>query len=157
MTLNEVMKETADAIREKTGKSELIAPVDFAEEIKSISVGGGESGGSTIEYLDMTNVAPEPWMSFLLTMSLFVKQQITPPSGVPTNSVLPIFLSYSMQGNLLGVNQFAIDFKATIVLGADGNVMTATVADFLIQQGATQEKLDAIPRITKEQFYDLNA
>lgn len=41
MTLNEVMKETADAIREKTGKSELIAPVDFAEEIKSISAGGG--------------------------------------------------------------------------------------------------------------------
>ena len=40
MTLNEVMKETADAIREKTGKSELIAPVNFAEEIKSISAGG---------------------------------------------------------------------------------------------------------------------
>jgi hypothetical protein len=41
MTLNEVMKDTADAIREKTGKSELIAPVDFASEIKGISVGGG--------------------------------------------------------------------------------------------------------------------
>ena len=40
MTLNEVMVDIADAIREKTGKSDPIAPVDFATEIKSISVGG---------------------------------------------------------------------------------------------------------------------
>jgi hypothetical protein len=45
-TLNEVMKDTADAIREKTGKSELIAPVDFAEEIKGITAGGGSGGGN---------------------------------------------------------------------------------------------------------------
>lgn len=44
MTLNEVMKDTADAIREKTGKSELIKPVDFAEEIKGITAGGGDDG-----------------------------------------------------------------------------------------------------------------
>lgn len=40
-TLNEVMKNTADAIREKKGTTELIAPVDFAEEIKGITSGGG--------------------------------------------------------------------------------------------------------------------
>lgn len=44
MILNEVMKDTADAIREKTGKSEKIAPVNFATEIKGITSGGGESG-----------------------------------------------------------------------------------------------------------------
>lgn len=47
MTLNEVMKDTADAIREKTGKSDLIAPVNFAEEIKGITAGG--SGSSDLE------------------------------------------------------------------------------------------------------------
>ena len=41
MTLNEVMKETADAIREKKGTTYLIAPVDFATEIKGITAGGG--------------------------------------------------------------------------------------------------------------------
>lgn len=155
--LNETMNEIADAIREKTGKSELIKPIDFATEIKSISAGGGGESASTIEYLDMATVSPEPWMSFLLTMSLFVKQHISPQGGTPIDAVLPIFLSYSMQGDLLGVNQFAIDFNAPLVLGSGGEVVTATVADFLIQQGATQEKLDALPRITKEQFYDLNA
>ena len=49
-TLNDVMKETADAIREKTGKSELIAPVNFAEEIKSISVGGSAEGVTYYRY-----------------------------------------------------------------------------------------------------------
>jgi surface protein len=42
MELNEIMKNTADAIREKTGKSDLIAPVDFANEIKSISAGSAK-------------------------------------------------------------------------------------------------------------------
>lgn len=42
MTLNETMNEIADAIREKTGKSELIKPVDFATEIKGITAGGCE-------------------------------------------------------------------------------------------------------------------
>jgi hypothetical protein len=55
-TLNEVMKDTADAIREKTGKSDLIAPVDFASEIKGITAGGGDapSGGSNWKYWDFT-------------------------------------------------------------------------------------------------------
>ena len=39
MILNETMNEIADAIREKTGKSELIKPIDFATEIKGISAG----------------------------------------------------------------------------------------------------------------------
>ena len=38
--LNEVMKNTADAIREKTGTNELMAPMDFAEKIKGIIAGG---------------------------------------------------------------------------------------------------------------------
>jgi hypothetical protein len=46
MTLNEIMKNTADAIREKKGTTELIAPVDFANEIKGIS---GGSGGGELE------------------------------------------------------------------------------------------------------------
>lgn len=39
MILNETVAAIADAIREKTGKSDLIAPMNFAEEIKGIAVG----------------------------------------------------------------------------------------------------------------------
>lgn len=55
VTLNEVMKDTADAIREKTGKSELIKPVDFAEEIKGITAGGGDGSGSNWRYFKLAD------------------------------------------------------------------------------------------------------
>lgn len=55
MILNEVMKDTADAIREKTGKSELIAPVNFAEEIKGITAGGGGKSNYTYYRYDYDN------------------------------------------------------------------------------------------------------
>ena len=60
MILNETMNEIADAIREKTGKSELIKPVDFATEIKGITAGGG-SGESPWKYylLDWYNLDQE--------------------------------------------------------------------------------------------------
>ncbi len=45
MTLNKVMKDTADAICEKKGTTDLIAPVDFATEIKGITSGGGSGSG----------------------------------------------------------------------------------------------------------------
>lgn len=53
------MVDIADAIREKTGKSELIKPVDFATEIKGITAGGGESGGDGWEYYKFDGKAVE--------------------------------------------------------------------------------------------------
>lgn len=50
MILNETVAAIAEAIREKTGKSELIKPVDFAEEIKGITSGGGESNFTYYRY-----------------------------------------------------------------------------------------------------------
>lgn len=45
MILNETVAAIADAIREKKGTSELIKPIDFAEEIKGITAGGTELEG----------------------------------------------------------------------------------------------------------------
>jgi hypothetical protein len=61
MILNETVAAIADAIREKTGKSELIAPIDFAEEIKGISAGGGDapSGDDGWEYYKFDGVTYE--------------------------------------------------------------------------------------------------
>lgn len=59
MILNETVAAIADAIREKTGKSELIKPIDFATEIKGITAGG--SGESAWKYylLDWENISQE--------------------------------------------------------------------------------------------------
>lgn len=53
------MKDTADAIREKTGRGELIKPVDFATEIKGITAGGGSGGDDGWEYYKFDGVTYE--------------------------------------------------------------------------------------------------
>ena len=147
MTLNEVMKNTADAIREKTGKSELIKPVDFAEEIKGITAGGGESA-STIEYLDVSGFPAEIAESVFLMFSILAKYN--------TDGYGTIIATPFLTKNINIEKQFKavmIDFTIQIVeMGEIGTIKNA-----LIAQGLTQADLDAIPRLTKEQFYDLNA
>lgn len=149
MTLNEVMTQTADAIREKTGKSELIAPVDFAEEIKGITAGGGESGSSTIEYLDISGLSGYAKMDMcmysLAVKGLLGEQQM---AGFPTNAY------FTAQGKSTDVTACIIDFSLEIKAMVEGSIMTMTVGEQIKNSGTD---IDSIPRITKEQFYDLNA
>ena len=148
MTLNEVMKETADAIREKTGKSELIAPVNFAEEIKGITAGGGESGGSNVEYLDLSPIPDDsPAKTGFLMFSILAKY---------STEYGTVIISPFMAQNINIEKQFkAVMVDFTLQIGEMGII--GTVKDAFIAQGFTQEDLDAFPRLTKEQFYDLNA
>lgn len=150
MTLNEVMKETADAIREKTGKSELIKPVDFAEEIKGITAGGGsgESGGNTYEYIELTR--PEDWQGddfigavvtpLLYTCALLVKLEtygsmvVTTPYLSGMQQAIPIAIAYDPNMLVQGETGFIKVSEAFQIYG-----------------------LPELPRLTKEQFYDLNA
>jgi hypothetical protein len=165
-TLNEVMKDTAEAIREKTGKSELIKPVDFASEIKGIT-SGGEGGGSTFEYLDITNVtgAGSQLKYLLLQMAYMCKipqafklndktfMQSIGPAGGPM-SMAGAFAPGSEEADtvLNGITAVSINFSDTINM--QGQVLT--IGEVLAMY-VEQEYIDAIPRITKEQFYDLNA
>lgn len=150
MILNEVMKETADAIREKTGKSELIKPIDFAEEIKGITAGGGESA-STIEYLDVSGggvvdsgVATFAWLAkaYYEGMTIIAPLQVMKDEGIIGVGKKP--------------SAVMIDFSAKLSLG-NGFM---SVKELLVAQGGgiiTEADIDAIPRLSKEQFYDLNA
>lgn len=56
-------KDIADAIREKKGTTALIKDIDFASEIRSIQVGGGQNeitvGKNNIEYLELS---PDGWV-----------------------------------------------------------------------------------------------
>jgi hypothetical protein len=141
MTLNETVAAIADAIREKTGKSELIAPVNFAEEIKGITA-GGESGGGTMEYLDISG--NENKLQVVLLSTLIKLEGLILPAAALVEVALDGIDAFSSMIN--SINQIAVD--GTLEFN-DGN------GDETI--GSAIDGYDSIPRITKEQFYDLNA
>ena len=157
MTLNEVMKDTADAIREKKGTSELIAPVNFAEEIKSISAGGGESGGSTIEYLDVSGMQ-ESLLTIIARFAPLCKINKDGEMAVGAPYYGLMLFTGELSTRITHVKAIGIDLSQRFDIKKGTNAMNVTLIDYLTMMGiATQADIDAIPRITKEQFYDLNA
>ena len=164
MTLNEVMKETADAIREKTGKSELIKPVDFATEIKGITAGGGESA-STMEYLDVRNYD----FSQVGKMGIAFSALCSASSNINTQVddvklICPWGLIVQIFGSSGGVNTaiapktkaFAIYPEMKINSFSPEGIQIMTVVEFLrTKLSENGVDYDAIPRLTEEQFYSL--
>lgn len=158
--LNEVMKNTADAIREKTGKSDLIAPVNFAEEIKGISVGGGDapSGGGEWQYYDVRNTTlPESQWGVMMTMfTTLVRVADDSSTIISGTGILAMYgieearqrlkyIAINMdvkQYNTMTNNQL-LSFKEVEAISGQ------SIADTLATLGITP--------ITKEQFYDLNS
>lgn len=144
MTLNEVMKNTADAIREKKGTSELIAPVNFAEEIKGISAGGGESGIECFYYDQKATELNfrDRWKD----SSLLVKVKVDNMVGIlPTLTLINLLINN--MGPFTEDSVEAVCIANPMVSGDTG----------LIPYVETITRFNEYPFITKEQFYDLNA
>lgn len=145
--LNDLMVAVADSIRAKEGSSEKIAPVDFPQRIDNLQVGGGTSE-SNIEYLDVSGLMEE----FPLLCKMFFTGAYS-AKGVVGDTVWicsPYMFLY--QGIEANIEFVAIDMNQLISLGTD----SGTLKEALTDGGYTQEQLDSIPRITKEQFYDLS-
>ena len=147
MTQNEVMKDTADAIREKTGKSELIAPVNFAEEIKGITAGGESGGGSNWRYFDVTSYSESQkgavWSQFAMIASV----------GGELANMLGVSKVFGGAGFAFQFTKdvVAVAYDANATVGAEGMFMTM------------QQQIESCPywadmvgnEITKEQFYSV--
>lgn len=142
--LKDFCKNIADSIRAKEGSSDLISPMDFAQRIDNLQVGGG-ADESSIEYLDVSGASDEGVQQIFLMFSILVKYS-TVYGTVIFSPFATANLNFEKQ-----LKAVMIDFTMQIAeMGVIG-----TIKDAFIQQGFTQEDIDAIPRITKEQFYDL--
>ena len=152
MTLNEVMKETADAIREKTGRSDLIAPVDFAEEIKGITA-GGESGGER-RYAYITNESFKSDFGLNAILSTYVSMVKANINGMCIASPSLLMLYNAMGGN---IEPIALSIDLDMVAYTPSG--KASLEEALAYDGdlGVKEMWEALPKLTKEQFYDLNA
>ena len=123
---------------------------DFEDEFIP---GGG--GGSTLEYLDVSGASPlvkESVVKHAVYVKAFVRAYYTDVVGMTLFG-----LSEMTDDPIAATSAIAIDFTAEEITGVWGNVVKRTVADAVLLNGATQAEIDALPRISKEQFYDLNA
>lgn len=174
--LKDHLKEVADAIRAKKGTSDLINPQNFATEIEGISGGGsGESGDSNIEYLDVSGLVDVGMLKTLLLQSSYLVKKpqtitidtsegantgtVTMDRGIAPSASWGIVAGRFREGtdNYFqmeeAVTACSLDFGITII----NETIQMTLGEMLVMVGFTQEQLDAIPRLTKEQFYDLNS
>lgn len=105
----------------------------------------------------MSGLGDESYFGFLLIPSIYVKAKIS-NEGAGLSDAVGVTMSMftMMSSEPRDIKAICIDFTSIIILKMGDEARSMTVADYLIQTGATQEQLDAIPRITKEQFYDLS-
>lgn len=127
--------------------------------------GGGNAGGSTFEYLDVTNVTGlDGILKFLLFQMAYmgkVPQTVKVNSITMQQGIAPLgSYMYAFSSTLSGSEAFtqavnaitaiSIDFSTTINI--NGQVMT--IPELFTMQGVPLD-IDAIPRITEEEFYTL--
>lgn len=165
--LKDHLKEVADAIRAKKGTSDLINPQDFATEIEGISGGGsGEGGGSNVEYYDVSGIDVSYYFAiFLGGLSKFTQM------GYNTEEIqykgIADALTMTKHGGYDGVIKITALAIPTGILDLPIKV-TYLPSGEVTDEGVTKDVLDAglggivtqilnCPRITKEQFYNLNA
>lgn len=149
MILNETMNEIADAIREKKGTTEKIAPINFAEEIKSISAGGGESGGGSWKYYDVSGVDVN--MKPNIIRMVFSYITVIKGSNDIISSVGAIDSMISDWGE---VKAAAVDFNSPIRTTETG-FQTSTVEGLLNAMGGNPDEMLAsmgLIEITKDEF-----
>ena len=164
MILNETVAAIAEAIREKTGKSELIKPVDFAEEIKGITSGG--SGESPWKYylLDWGNISQEAGYTRELGLEIaggldafYYTAYVMPSKAIFTGTAVTIFDTENWSLGLYRAMRWKASetsFDAEIgnrspkeylsFLGADNIPFAATMAERMTE--CTEEEFCALTK-----------
>ena len=167
--LKDHLKEVADAIRAKKGTTELINPQDFSKEIASIEgggSGGGESGGSTIEYLDVSGIdVPDELVMFLGGLGKFTQTKYNTEEiqykGIADALTMMKHSGYDgvIKITALAIPTGMLDLPIKVTYLPTGKVTDEGVAKDVLDAGfgGIITSILNCPRITKEQFYDLNA
>lgn len=152
-TLTEHFKSVADAIRAKKGTTDLIAPVNFAEEIKSISAGGGESGGSNWRYFDTSqSKLSDGTMWVDIVPYIFPYLKISGRNGL----IIGGFTSF---GTYTDIKAVAVDTTSKRLHPNYTGGKLITVEDMIATMGGFEELCLqwGFAEITEAEFYDLNA
>ena len=114
---------------------------------------GGGTSESSIEYLDVRGVSGVV-RGQVLTYCIAVNAYIS--NFEATMAGFSLYGAKLMQEDVEdSVRAVSIDMSAPVVMSTGGNKQEVLIKDALLANGVSQADIDAIPRITKEQFYTL--
>lgn len=124
------------------------------EWIEQSGSGSGSGEASTFEYLDISNLGSTNKVNLVVKCNII---KIKKYGDIVCTAPAMLLTPMSSVGETLDC--FADD---TIAVCIDFNLVVKypdgefTNKELLLENGFTQEELDAIPRITKEEFYNLD-
>lgn len=118
--------------------------------------GGGSTGGSGVEYFvyDGSNMAA----IMLSLLSMYTKVSASRNGGTPYIMVGPTFAikATSPSGITMTEIAFGVDLNARVNEERSPETLS-TIKEYVLSNGVTEEEIAALPRITEEEFYNLNA
>lgn len=114
---------------------------------------GGESGGPNMEYFvnDESRIATTmvDFAHYVKFVALEGEIKYVVPNGPTVSTNIA-----NMGGK---IKEFGINLNDRMLSYEFGDFSDYTVLELLETYGITRADIDALPRLTKEQFYDLNA
>ena len=129
-----------------------LASVNVKVNVPQSGEGGGESG-STMEYLDVSGQS-NIGKHIISIYATFVKGYADGVNGYATG--VPLYSFGLMSSNMFdSISAIAIDFSYVVKWKQGDSITSMTIGESLIKSGITQADIDAVPRITKEEFYTL--
>lgn len=127
-----------------------------SNEIHKSELSGSQSGGVTQDNFEYFTYDENTASSPVLLYAQYVKLE-SASSG--TKVVAPYTIAIAelkAQLSDLDIVAVGVNLKERIIMKYGETFADGTVLDSLKQNGVTEEVIDAIPRITKEEFYSLN-
>ena len=137
----------------ENGTTEVVADSEFTGLGKvtiNTEVSGGESGGSTIEYLDISGVEDKTIVFEWATSARLVIPQyaiIVAPVGRMVETIKNVGYDY--------VEAIGVDTSSMVAIRQGEDALSITMAEYISMSG-NSELFNSLPRLTKEQFYSLD-
>ena len=115
-------------------------------------IGSSSSNEEAFEYLDVSN--ENVYGIDVLAIAALECKGVSDAISIvaPVINVQPFVEAVGIT-----ITQLKVDFNTLIVMNQEGTITKQTALEMLLSKGITQDKLAAIPRITKEEFYNLNS
>lgn len=135
--------------------------------VNDIPQQGGESGGSnsgggggtasSVEYLDLREYQGADFYLTLTILADIVNAYDADNNtycGVNRDAIRSVF--GVSNATKITYNAVGVDFLRKIKANVQGQIMDMSIIDLVVMSGTNKEDIDAIPRLTEEEFYTLN-